>query len=139
MRFPSPIRPCLPDSITPRYAIAGRNDHRSNGGKIWHTLASFRHHPENLCRTGHSHRHGDGNDPAPSPDGTKIAFTRWSSGEIGALWIYDLTTGTEWQVLGEMYEPKSPTWSVDGTQIVINYQHGGGRPPGGVQGGQRPQ
>ncbi len=70
-----------------------------------------------------------GIDPAPSPDGTKIAFTRWGSGEVGALWIYDLTTNTEWQVLGEMYEPKSPSWSADGTQIVISYQHGGEREP----------
>lgn len=70
-----------------------------------------------------------GIDPAPSPDGSKIAFTRWGSGEVGALWIFDLATGTEKQVLGEMYEPKSPTWSADGSQIIISYQHGGEREP----------
>jgi TolB protein len=66
-----------------------------------------------------------GIDPALSPDGSKVAFTRWGSGEVGTLWIHDLTTGEERPVLGETPEAKSPTWSPDGSKIVINFQHGG--------------
>ncbi len=66
-----------------------------------------------------------GIDPALSPDGTKIAFTRWGPGNDGSVWIYDLTTGAEWQVLGETQQVKSPTWSADGSQLVVSYQNGG--------------
>ncbi len=68
-----------------------------------------------------------GIDPALSPDGTTIAFTRWGPGEVGAVWLYDISTGTERHLLGEMFEPKSPAWSPDGSTLVISYQHGGHR------------
>ncbi len=68
-----------------------------------------------------------GIDPALSPDGTKIAFTRYGPGEVGAVWIYNLASGTEHAILGEMFEPKSPAWSPDGNTLVINYQRGGWR------------
>jgi hypothetical protein len=66
-----------------------------------------------------------GIDPALSPDGTKIAFTRWSSGDEGSVWIYDLTSGQEWPLLGEMRQVKSPTWSADGSQVIVSFQSGG--------------
>ena len=66
-----------------------------------------------------------GIDPTFSPDGTQIAFTRWSSGGDGSVWIYDLASGTEWQLLGETRQAKSPTWSPDGTQLVVSFQQGG--------------
>ncbi len=68
-----------------------------------------------------------GIDPALSPDGNTIAFTRWGPGEVGAVWLYDISTGTERHLLGEMFEPKSPAWSPDGSTLVISYQHGGRR------------
>ena len=69
-----------------------------------------------------------GLDPVLSPDGTQLAYTRWDGAEVGALWIYDLTQGSERMVLGDIqYQPKYPTWSPDGTQIIISYQHGGQR------------
>lgn len=66
-----------------------------------------------------------GIDPALSPDGTKVAFTRWTSGNAGSVWLYDLTTGTERAVLGETQQVKSPTWSADGTKLIVSFQHGG--------------
>lgn len=66
-----------------------------------------------------------GIDPALSPDGSKIAFTRWTSGNAGSVWVYDLTTGTERAVLGETQQAKSPTWSADGSKLVVSFQHGG--------------
>jgi len=65
-----------------------------------------------------------GIDPALSPDGTKIAFTRWV-GNDGSVWIYDLTTDAEWPLLGETKQVKSPTWSADGSQLAVSYQNGG--------------
>lgn len=73
-----------------------------------------------------------GVDPALSPDGTQLAYTVYTSvgggtfpSETGALWIYDLKTGQKRAVLEEMYEPKAPTWSADGTEIILNHQAGG--------------
>ncbi|MFQ5614391.1 MAG: SH3 domain-containing protein [Anaerolineae bacterium] len=68
-----------------------------------------------------------GIDPALSPDGTKIAFTRWGSGEFGSIWVYDLATGAETPILGETRQAKSPTWSPDGRTLIINFQHEGYR------------
>ncbi len=64
-----------------------------------------------------------GIDPALSPDSAKVAFTRWDGAGLGALLTYDLTTGEERIILDSIaYQPKSPTWSPDGAEIVINYQ-----------------
>ena len=65
----------------------------------------------------------NGIDPALSPDGSKVAFTRWEDG--GAVWLYDLASGAEWPILGESKQAKSPAWSPDGSQLVFNYQNGG--------------
>ncbi|MEM7031822.1 MAG: hypothetical protein AAF629_19870, partial [Chloroflexota bacterium] len=64
-------------------------------------------------------------DPILSPDGTQVAFTRWTSGNAGSVWIYDLVSGQEWQLLGETQQAKSPAWSADGTQLIVSFQHGG--------------
>jgi dipeptidyl aminopeptidase/acylaminoacyl peptidase len=75
-----------------------------------------------------------GMDPALSPDGQWVAFTRWDdtqNGALGSLWVInvDTLTGTggsgERAILGEIHQPKAPTWSPDGTQIILSMQHGG--------------
>lgn len=69
-----------------------------------------------------------GIDPAISPDGRRVAFTRWSSsglGSTGSLWVINLDGSGERRVSDALRQPKSPTWSPDGTEIVVNQQHGG--------------
>jgi uncharacterized protein YgiM (DUF1202 family) len=69
-----------------------------------------------------------GMDPALSPDGSMVAFTRWSSsgdGSTGSLWVINVDGSGERRISGSLRQPKSPTWSPDGTQIAVNQQHGG--------------
>jgi uncharacterized protein YgiM (DUF1202 family) len=65
-----------------------------------------------------------GIDPVLSPDGSQIAFTRWQ-GDVGTLWVANSDGTGERAVLGEMRKAKGPDWSPDGSQIVLNFQHGG--------------
>jgi Tol biopolymer transport system component len=70
----------------------------------------------------------NGLDPALSPDGQWVAFTRWNNdqrGALGALWVIKVDGSGERAVLGDIHQPKSPVWSPDGTQIAISQQHGG--------------
>ncbi|MCQ3978813.1 MAG: hypothetical protein DPW09_35770, partial [Anaerolineae bacterium] len=65
-----------------------------------------------------------GLDPALSPDGRQVAFTRWA-GETGSLWVINLDGTNERQVSEFTKQAKGPTWSPDGSQIALNFQHGG--------------
>lgn len=68
-----------------------------------------------------------GMDPALSPDGRLVAFTRWagsSTGVLGDLWVIGVDGRGERKVLGEVQQPKSPVWSADGKTIIINIQRG---------------
>ena len=69
-----------------------------------------------------------GMDPALSPDGKQVAFTRWDgqdNGVSGSLWVINVDGTGERQVHAGANQPKSPTWSADGKQIVISMQQGG--------------
>ncbi len=69
-----------------------------------------------------------GMDPALSPDGQWVAFTRWEdtqNGALGSLWVINLDGSGERMVLGDIHQPKAPTWSLDGTQLAMSVQHGG--------------
>lgn len=68
-------------------------------------------------------------DPVLSPDGQQVAFVRWDGAEIGALYTLNLDGSGERAILGDILQPKSPTWSPDGQQIIIAFQHGGLRAP----------
>jgi len=65
-----------------------------------------------------------GIDPALSPDGRTVAFTRWT-GEDGALWLIDVDGSNERPVLGGTRQAKHPAWSPDGQRVVVNFQQGG--------------
>jgi Tol biopolymer transport system component len=69
-----------------------------------------------------------GIDPAVSPDGQWVAFTRWEdtqNGALGSLWVIDVDGSGERPILGDVRQPKSPVWSSDGTHIILSMQHGG--------------
>jgi len=68
-----------------------------------------------------------GIDPALSPDGRSVAFTRWNSagGVPGTVWTIGVDGKGERQIAGDVMQPKSPTWSADGKTIVVNMQLGG--------------
>jgi dipeptidyl aminopeptidase/acylaminoacyl peptidase len=68
-----------------------------------------------------------GIDPALSPDGRTVAFTRWDSagGVLDSVWVIGVDGKGEQQIAGEIQQPKSPTWSADGKTIVVNMQQGG--------------
>ncbi|HEX9925631.1 MAG TPA: hypothetical protein VGD99_23445, partial [Anaerolineae bacterium] len=65
-----------------------------------------------------------GIDPALSPDGQTVAFTRWE-GETGSLWLIGIDGSNERSVLDFTKQAKGPEWSPDGSNIVINFQQGG--------------
>jgi Tol biopolymer transport system component len=57
-----------------------------------------------------------------------VAFTRWENpghGAFGSLWVINVDGAGERIILGDVRQPKSPSWSPDGTQIVVSMQHGG--------------
>jgi Tol biopolymer transport system component len=70
----------------------------------------------------------NGMDPAISPDGQWVAFTRWATsqdGALGNLWLINVD-GTGERVIHEyVLNPRAPVWSPDGTHIAIGMQHGG--------------
>ncbi|MCK6627310.1 MAG: SH3 domain-containing protein [Anaerolineae bacterium] len=86
-----------------------------------------------------------GLDPALSPDGQWVAFTRWDNPQIGALgslWLINVDGSGERRVMEGVHQPKSPTWSPDGTQVILTMTYGehlntvskcsGERPPRGA-------
>jgi dipeptidyl aminopeptidase/acylaminoacyl peptidase len=69
-----------------------------------------------------------GMDPALSPDGQWVAFTRWDDtqhGATGSLWVINVDGSGERVILGDVRQPKAPAWSPDGTRLAISMQQGG--------------
>ncbi len=74
----------------------------------------------------------NGIDPALSPDGRWVAFTRWdgsADGVSGSVWIVGVDGTGERRVLDGVRQPKSPAWSPNGTRILVNTQQGGPMDP----------
>jgi len=69
-----------------------------------------------------------GMDPAISPDGQTVAFTRWDTslwGTTGSLWLIGIDGSDEQMLADGLYQPKSASWSPDGTQLALNVVTGG--------------
>jgi len=64
-----------------------------------------------------------GIDPELSPDGKKIAFTRWLPDYAFYTINVDGTNEQRWAA--GWRQMKSPSWSADGKRIVFSYQQGG--------------
>lgn len=63
---------------------------------------------------------GSGIDPAWSPDGKHIAFTRWT----GRQGVYVMNgDGSDVRLVHEIAGAKSPTWSPDGAQIAFTVKY----------------
>ena len=69
-----------------------------------------------------------GIDPVLSPDGKRVAFTRWDSsgpGTLGSVWVINTDGTGEKKVHDEVRQPKSPSWAPDGSRLIVNMQQGG--------------
>ena len=65
----------------------------------------------------------NGLDPAWSPDGSQVAFTRWYNTE-GGVYVINADGSGERLVFADP-QAKAPAWSPDGTSIAFTYQHEG--------------
>ncbi|MDX1524594.1 MAG: hypothetical protein R3264_23390, partial [Anaerolineae bacterium] len=65
-----------------------------------------------------------GIDPALSPDGQTVAFTRWDGAEQGSVLTIGIDGSNERVVLAETRQAKGAAWSPDGSQIIVNFQQG---------------
>jgi hypothetical protein len=69
-----------------------------------------------------------GMDPVLSPDGKQVAFTRWAEskeGSPGSVWVINTDGSGERRVDDTATQPRSPSWSPDGKQLMITTQQGG--------------
>ncbi len=57
--------------------------------------------------------------PAWSPDGRSIGFTTWDDKDRGALYRVSATGGTPTKLTRDPGEYLNPTWSPDGSEIVV--------------------
>lgn len=64
-----------------------------------------------------------GIDPQLSPDGTQIAFTRWTP--YYELFTINVDGSNEQSIMQGWRQMKSPTWSADESKIIFSYQDGG--------------
>ncbi len=107
-----------------------RSDNNTPGSKlIFATHSGGDLYIINIDGTGLQKLAGGIIDPVVSPAGQQVAFTRWNSGEMGTLYVMNIDGSNERAILGEVLQAKSPTWSQDGQEIILSFQHGGLRDP----------
>lgn len=70
------------------------------------------------------HRVTSGIDPALSPDGNRVAFTRWQGAE-GTVYVVNTDGSGERPIAGEIRQVKSPSWSPDSQKLAVTFQRGG--------------
>lgn len=120
-----PLPPAPVDAPVTTAASTGRTAAGLTGRLVFMTGSGGELVAINVAGTG-LRRLGSGViDPVVSPDGRQVAFLRWDGAKVGTLYTINLDGSGERTILGDIPRPKSPTWSPDGQQIVISYQHGG--------------
>jgi serine/threonine protein kinase len=63
---------------------------------------------------------GDYDDPALSPDGTRLALDRRESQASSDLWVIDLSRSLFTRLTFDPAEERQPVWSPDGSRIVFS-------------------
>jgi dipeptidyl aminopeptidase/acylaminoacyl peptidase len=119
--------------FVPGAAAEGEESASSSGTIVFQTAsggAIYAVDADTLTGTGGSNLRylTSGLDPALSPDGQWVAFTRWQGtqhGAPGSLWVINVDGTGERVLLNDVQQPKSPAWSPDGTHIAFSMQHGG--------------
>lgn len=91
----------------------------SSAGRIWRVdLNAGRARQIDEIRNGRSM------SPALSPDGKRLAYTRWRAGELGELAIASTSsTHADPQIVGRAGLFSNPAWSHDGTKIAMLEWH----------------
>jgi TolB protein len=114
-------------AFAPHAAAQGGNGPNLGGTIVFQTVSGG---PIYTIDAGGSHVRylTTGIDPALSPDGQQVAFTRWEGSQHGApgsLWVINVDGSGERVIVGDLRQPKAPVWSPDGTRIAISMQQGG--------------
>lgn len=103
-----------PEQVTPLAGLPGRIAFVSDRAGNFDVYAIRADGTEEFAVTSHP---DDERDPAWSPDGKTIAFTR-GRGSRWDIWLLDLEAHTETQ-LTDSWDNRTPAWSPDGSHIVF--------------------
>jgi TolB protein len=68
---------------------------------------------------------GEGNSPAWSPDGQKLAFIRKDDAGLSQLFVYDTEAGTTRQITRTLGAKGHPSWDAEGTRIAYSTHENG--------------
>lgn len=108
------------------WAVGGQAAAVASGGKlVFATRSSGDLYIANADGTGLQKLASGVIDPVVSLDGIQVAYTHWDGANRGGLYVLDLGSSSERAVAGDIARPKSPTWSQNGQEIIISFQHGG--------------
>jgi Tol biopolymer transport system component len=64
-------------------------------------------------------------NPRFSPDGRRVAFSRWHEGGYRDIWVYDRRDGKSHRITADRWQDQAPTWTPDGRWIVFTSDRGG--------------